>query len=411
MVSNKLVLMLATVVVFGSGAAAAGALADAPPTTTEPTTSAPTNTTATTTSTTSTDTATTTGTETSTTPAETNTTTITTTTAPISTATGRSPPRKATQTHTLPPAERMSEVPSGTLRPASPHRTKHRHRTSKPLKITPPLGQGAYVFPVVGVSGYGDSYGAFRGDVHGKWHHGDDIFASLGAPVVAVANGTINRVGWHKVGGWRLWVRDTAANQFYYAHLSGYAPRVFHTRYVRAGDVLGFVGNTGDAFGSEPHLHFEVHPHQLLRLRYDGAVDPTTYLNGWVHMHSVHAPFPVHPRLPMHPRLRGEARQVFRQLLVARHLIDQQTRPIEVPKVVRPAHDSAPSHPRLLSLREEVGRSTGGAGDAMPTVPLLAALLVIAFCVATLVLAPMVLGRLLRNRASESRSPTGKHGR
>ena len=141
---------------------------------------------------------------------------------------------------------------------------------------------GRYVFPVVGVSGYGDSYGAFRGDVHGKWHHGDDIFAPLGAPVVAVANGTINRVGWHKRGGWRLWVRDTAANQFYYAHLSGYAPRVFHTRHVRAGDVLSFVGNTGDAFASPPHLHFEVHPHQLLRLRYDGAVDPTTYLDGWL---------------------------------------------------------------------------------------------------------------------------------
>ena len=69
-------------------------------------------------------------------------------------------------------------------------------------------------------------------------------------------------------------MRDAAANQFYYAHLSGYAPRVFHTRHVRAGDVLGFVGNTGDAFASPPHLHFEVHPHQLLRLRYDGAVNP-----------------------------------------------------------------------------------------------------------------------------------------
>lgn len=296
----------------------------------------------------------------------------------------------------------MSEVPSGTLRPAPPHREKHRHRTSKPLKITPPLGQGAYVFPVAGVSGYGDSYGAFRGDVRGKWHHGDDIFAPLGAPVVAVANGTINRVGWHKVGGWRLWVRDTAANQFYYAHLSGYAPRVFHTRHVRAGDVLGFVGNTGDAFGGAPHLHFEVHPHQLLRLRYDGAVDPTTYLDSWSHMYSVHAPFPVHPRLPIHPRLRREARRVFRQLLVARHLIDQPTTPIERPKVVRPAHDSAYSAPRLPSLREEVGMSTGGAaGDATPTVPLLAALLVIAVFVAALVLATMVLGHLLRNRVSE----------
>ncbi len=296
----------------------------------------------------------------------------------------------------------MPDAPSPNVRPTSPHRKKHRHRVSKPLRVTPPLGQGNYVFPVVGVSGYGDSYGAFRGDVHGKWHHGDDIFAALGAPVVAVANGTINRVGWHKRGGWRLWVRDAAANQFYYAHLSGYAPRVFHTRHVRAGDVLGFVGNTGDAFASPPHLHFEVHPHQLLRLRYDGAVDPTTYLNSWPRMRSVHAPFPVHPRLPRHPRFRREARQAFRQLLVARHLIEQPTTPIEQPEVDQPARRSAPATPGLLALREASVMPTVNAGSATPTVPLVFALLVIAVFVATPVLATMVLGRLSRSRTSEA---------
>jgi len=273
---------------------------------------------------------------------------------------------------------------------------------SKPLKVTPPLGQGTYVFPVVGVSGYGDSYGAFRGDVHGKWHHGDDIFAALGSPVVAVANGTINRVGWHKVGGWRLWVRDTAANQFYYAHLSGYAPTVFHSRHVRAGDVLGFVGTTGDAFGGAPHLHFEVHPHQLLRLGYDGAVNPTTYLDSWRHVQSVHAPFPMHPRFPRQPSLRSEARRVFRQLLAARHLIDQPTTAIQRPEVVRPPDRSVPSTPWLLSLRDQPGLPTASAGSSPPTVPLLAGLIVIAFFVATPVLATIALRRLVHNGASET---------
>jgi hypothetical protein len=295
----------------------------------------------------------------------------------------------------------VSDAPSGNVRPAPPHRRKHRHRISRPLKVTPPLGQGAYVFPVVGVSGYGDSYGAFRGDVRGRWHHGDDIFAPLGAPVVAVATGTINRVGWHKVGGWRLWVRNGAADEFYYAHLSGYAPRVFHSKHVRAGDVLGFVGNTGDAFTGAPHLHFEVHPHQLLRLRYDGAVDPTTYLNSWLHLRSVHAPFPVHPRLPGHPSLRREARQVFRQLLVARHLLGQPTAPIEQPEVDRRARRT-PSTPRLLLLREEPAMPTVTAGGVTPTVPLLAALLVIAVFVATPVLAMTVLARLFRNTVAEA---------
>jgi hypothetical protein len=187
---------------------------------------------------------------------------------------------------------------------------------------------------VVGESGYVDTYGDFRSDVHGKWHHGDDVFAPLGAPVVAVASGTINRVGWRKAGGWRVWVRDSVANEFYYAHLAGYAATIFHSRYVRRGQVIGFVGNTGDAFPRAPHLHFEIHPHQLLRLRYDGAVDPTTYLDSWTHLESADAPRPMRPRLPKQPLLRREARQVFRQLLVARHLVQEPVKPSAPPRTV-----------------------------------------------------------------------------
>lgn len=98
----------------------------------------------------------------------------------------------------------------------------------------------------------------------GNWHHGDDIFAQLGTPVVAVADGTVTLVGWEHLGGWRLWVTDRAGDQFYYAHLSGYAPAVIGaddggTVQVKAGEVLGFIGNPGDAFTTSPHLHFEVH--------------------------------------------------------------------------------------------------------------------------------------------------------
>jgi hypothetical protein len=120
-----------------------------------------------------------------------------------------------------------------------------------------------------------------RSDVPGNWHHGDDLFAPLGTPVVAVANGTIFAVGWNRVGGWRLWLVDHSGNDFYYAHLSGYTTLARNNRSVRRGDVIGFVGNTGDAFTTLPHLHFEVHPTGLLYLGYDGAVDPTTYLRSW----------------------------------------------------------------------------------------------------------------------------------
>jgi murein DD-endopeptidase MepM/ murein hydrolase activator NlpD len=159
---------------------------------------------------------------------------------------------------------------------------------SQPLKgVHPQLTASGYVFPVYGSSSYSDTYGADRGDVSGGWHHGDDIFAALGAPLLAVAHGTVFSVGWNKVGGWRLWLRDDAGNEFYYAHLSAYSPYAVNGAIVDAGDVLGFMGNTGDAQGTPVHLHFEVHPVGLLGLGYDGAVDPTPYLDGWERLQDV----------------------------------------------------------------------------------------------------------------------------
>ena len=158
----------------------------------------------------------------------------------------------------------------------------------QPPNITPPLKtQGGYVFPVYGPSSFTDTFGAGRGDVSGGWHHGDDIFAPIGAPVLAVASGTVFSVGWNAVGGNRLWLRDSQGNEFYFAHLSAYTPLAVNGNQVNAGDVLGFVGNTGDAQGTPYHLHFEIHPLELLGMGYDGAVDPTTYLTAWKHLQDV----------------------------------------------------------------------------------------------------------------------------
>ncbi|MEN3342762.1 MAG: peptidoglycan LD-endopeptidase LytH [Actinomycetota bacterium] len=217
---------------------------------------------------------------------------------------------------------------------ARKHRRHHRHvqRRGDPLTVTPPLGPAQYDFPVVGHSDYGDTYGAFRGDVPGNWHHGDDIFAALGTPVVAVATGTLNRVGWEHLGGWRLWVRDRHGNFFYYAHLSGYSQLALTSKRVQAGDVLGFVGNTGDAFTTSPHVHFEVHPRRFRYLGYNGAVDPTKYLDGWRRLAGVHAPRPVHPRFPPGP-VRQEASYVWRELLAARGLTKRPPPVSERPKI------------------------------------------------------------------------------
>jgi murein DD-endopeptidase MepM/ murein hydrolase activator NlpD len=269
------------------------------------------------------------------------------------------------------PAPPRAAAPARARRSSAhtPARARRRRRAARhePLTVRPPLGQRHYIFPVVGASDYIDTYGAFRGDVPGNWHHGDDIFAALGTPVVAVAGGTINRVGWEKLGGWRLWVRDDAGDEFYYAHLSGYAPTDLHSNRVEAGEVIGFVGNSGDAFTTAPHLHFEIHPRPLLHLGYDGAVDPTTYLDGWTHLHHADAPRPAHPPLPEEPRLRSEARYIFRELLAARHVAGHVSRPSPRPHVPIPAganglpiRDAAPpvrvaaaatAQPRRSSLR------------------------------------------------------------
>ena len=158
----------------------------------------------------------------------------------------------------------------------------------QPPQITPPLKTpGGHVFPVYGPSSFVDTFGAFRGDVSGGWHHGDDVFAPLGAPLLACASGTVFSVGWNPVGGNRLWLRDGAGNLYYYAHLSAFSPSAVNGNKVNAGDVVGFVGNTGDAEGTPYHLHFEIHPVGLLGLGYDGAVDPTTYLTAWKHLQDV----------------------------------------------------------------------------------------------------------------------------
>lgn len=199
--------------------------------------------------------------------------------APAATTTGT-----ATQATTT-VAEPALPANLGDHRPLAP-KTKGPH----PLAAVPKLkATGGYVFPVYGPVSFGDSFGAYRADV--SYHHGDDIFGRLGQPLVACVTGTVFSVGWNKVGGNRLWILDDQGNQFYYAHLSAFSTAATDGARVRKGEVIGFMGDTGDAEGTPYHLHFEIHPVQFLYLGYDGAVDPTSYLDGWTREQTL--PFPV----------------------------------------------------------------------------------------------------------------------
>lgn len=146
-------------------------------------------------------------------------------------------------------------------------------------EVTPQFTGAGFVFPVYGPASFSDDYGAARAST--GWHHGNDIFAPLGAPVLAVTSGELFLVGWNAVGGHRLWLRDDDGNEFYYAHLSAYSPIAQNKQRVEAGDVLGFVGASGDAVGTPPHLHFESHPVELLDQGYDGVINPFPFLSAW----------------------------------------------------------------------------------------------------------------------------------
>lgn len=119
---------------------------------------------------------------------------------------------------------------------------------------------GDLAVPVAGVarSQLVRSWGDAR-DGGTRAHHGIDIMAPQGTPVVAAAPGTIEKLFESAAGGTTLYVRSPQRRVvYYYAHLASYAPGVREGLAVRAGDPLGYVGDTGNAGAGNHHLHFGV---------------------------------------------------------------------------------------------------------------------------------------------------------
>jgi murein DD-endopeptidase MepM/ murein hydrolase activator NlpD len=110
--------------------------------------------------------------------------------------------------------------------------------------------------PVGGPNGFSDSWGAAR--PNGRSHKGVDIFAGRGTPVRAVADGVATRVETDGLGGNVIHLVDEAGHRYYYAHLSAHA--VSAGARVESGEVIGSLGNSGNARGTPPHLHFAYHP-------------------------------------------------------------------------------------------------------------------------------------------------------
>jgi murein DD-endopeptidase MepM/ murein hydrolase activator NlpD len=142
-----------------------------------------------------------------------------------------------------------------------------------------------FVFPVAGPHRYSNDFGNPRmvGTPLEHSHQGTDIFAAHGTPLVACERGVVTRVGTDRLGGTKLWIVGTSGTRYYYAHLTAFAEGVSDGMVVEPGTLVGYVGDTGNARGGSPHLHFEVHPpgqppvnpYPLLRA-YESVVPPPT---------------------------------------------------------------------------------------------------------------------------------------
>ena len=114
-----------------------------------------------------------------------------------------------------------------------------------------------------------DTWGALRGT--GRRHEGQDIFAPKGTPILSATNGYIYKIGENNLGGQTVSVISAGGRVYYYAHLDKYAPGIEVGDQVTTRSVLGYVGTTGNAVGTPPHLHFGVYT-------MSGAINPLPLL-------------------------------------------------------------------------------------------------------------------------------------
>ena len=130
------------------------------------------------------------------------------------------------------------------------------------LRYGQAIAVNGFVFPVAGPHSFTDTFGAPRmpGTPFAHKHQGNDIFADLGTPLVACERGVVFHMSTDFLGGLGLWVVGESGTRYYYAHLSQFAAGLHDGQVVEGGDLVGYVGDTGNAKGGAMHLHFEIHP-------------------------------------------------------------------------------------------------------------------------------------------------------
>ena len=128
--------------------------------------------------------------------------------------------------------------------------------------------------PVKGISRnqLRDTWGSARS--HGRSHEGIDIMAERGTKVYSATEGLVADLRNNNLGGKVIWILGPSGSWHYYAHLDGHKRGLNVGDYVHKGDLIGYVGNTGNARHTAPHLHYGIY----LNGKGRGAVNPYSYL-------------------------------------------------------------------------------------------------------------------------------------
>ncbi|HUR48955.1 MAG TPA: M23 family metallopeptidase [Acidimicrobiales bacterium] len=137
------------------------------------------------------------------------------------------------------------------------------------------IAQGFGRFPIAGYATFVDDWWFPRFTPSFHLHQGTDIFAVHGTPVRSPVDGILKQ-GNGAVGGLAAYVTQPDGTYFYLAHLSGFAPGQTTGQRVKVGEIVGFVGDTGNAAGGAPHVHLQLHP------KGGPPVNPKPYLDQFI---------------------------------------------------------------------------------------------------------------------------------
>ena len=189
---------------------------------------------------------------------------------------GEVPPAAVGSTRRAPAATPMQVPPAPPATPpAMPGQV--------PVAVTSPA-PGTLMIPVAGVvaSQLQDTFGDNRGSNGERAHEALDIMAPRGTPVLAASDGRVEKLFTSVPGGLTIYQFDPSRTwAYYYAHLDRYAPGLAEGRQLKRGDVIGYVGSTGNASENAPHLHFAVFALGPEKRWWQGtAIDPYPLLGG-----------------------------------------------------------------------------------------------------------------------------------